>query len=326
MTEPGANGDGIRSYHGQPVLKEPVWTWQIPLYFFAGGLGGASAGLAYLSELRGNPVLARRAWGTALGALAVSPALLTSDLGRPLRFLNMLRLFKVTSPMSVGSWLLFASGLSTGIAAAHAWTGLFPRAAAAARPAAAVLGLPLSTYTAALVANTAVPVWHESRRLLPFVFGAGAALSAGAAATAVTPARHAASARRLALAGAVCEVGGKALMESRLGPLGEPYKKGPASAFGYIGRGCIVSGSALLALRANRSRPAAVAAGALLCAGALSARWSVFKAGFQSAADPKYVVGPQREAIERGQRPGASRSSSKVTSPEPALGSPATIT
>jgi hypothetical protein len=40
-----ANG-AIRSYHGQPVIKEPVWSWEIPLYFFIGGVAGASAGFA----------------------------------------------------------------------------------------------------------------------------------------------------------------------------------------------------------------------------------------------------------------------------------------
>jgi hypothetical protein len=323
VLDPGANG--IRSYHGQPVLKEPVWSWEIPCYFFAGGTAGASAALAYLSELRGNDVLARRAWATALAGLGVSPALLTSDLGRPARFLNMLRLFKITSPMSVGSWILTASAATTGIAAVNAWTGLFPRSAAAARPAAAVLGLPLSTYTAALLANTAVPAWHHAHRSLPFVFGAGAGLSAGAAVVAATPPRHAAAARRLALGGAACELAAKAVMERRLGPLGEPYREGPASAFGRIAQACIVGGAALLALRGAQSRAAAGTAGTLLCAGALSARWSVFKAGFQSASDPKYVVGPQREAIERGLRPGAARTESKVSSPDPARGSPATL-
>ncbi len=105
MSPEAARGE-TRSYHGQPVIKEPVWTWEIPMYFFAGGMSGASAGLAYLSELRGNEVLARRAWAAALAGIAVSPPLLISDLGRPERFLNMLRMFKVTSPMSVGSWIL----------------------------------------------------------------------------------------------------------------------------------------------------------------------------------------------------------------------------
>ncbi|MBV8955275.1 MAG: polysulfide reductase NrfD, partial [Solirubrobacterales bacterium] len=164
----------VRSYHGQPVIKEPTWTWEIPMYLFTGGAAGASAGLAWLSEVQGNEVLARRAWAAALGNVVISPALLTSDLGRPLRFINMLRMVKVTSPMSVGSWVLVASGTTTALAAANAWTGLFPRLARFAKPVAALAGLPLSTYTAALLANTAIPVWHEARRTLPFVFGSGA--------------------------------------------------------------------------------------------------------------------------------------------------------
>ena len=185
------------------------------------------------------------------------------------------------------------------------------RAGKAARPAAAAFGLPLCTYTAALIANTAVPVWHESRRWLPFVFGAGAALSAGAAGVIAAPPDHARPARRLALASAVLEVGLKELMERRLGDHGEPYRQGAASKFGRVGQLCISTGASLLAARGGRSRGAAIAGGALLSAGALSARWSVYKAGFQSAADPKYVVRPQRAGIERGERRGASRQKSR---------------
>ena len=174
----------------------------------------------------------------------------------------------------------------------NAWTGLFPRSARVARPAAALLGLPLSTYTAALIANTAVPVWHESHRLLPFVDGSGAAQTAAAAAVAMTPLEHAAPARRLAIAGALIEVGVKEAMHHQLGDVGEPYKHGAGALFGHISRACNLAGAALLYRRGSRSRAAAVGAGALLCAGSLSARWSTYKAGFQSASDPKYVVGP----------------------------------
>jgi hypothetical protein len=306
------------------VLKEPIWSWEIPCYFFTGGLGGASAGLAYIAKLRGNATLAKRAWGVSLVGVSASPLLLISDLGAPGRFLNMLRMFKVTSPMSVGSWILSASGATTALAAAHEWTGLFPRLARPARPAAALLGLPLSTYTAALVANTAVPVWHEARRMLPFVFGSGAALSAGAAAVIATPTEYAAPARRLALAGAALEAALKQTMERQLGELGEPYKQGPGAKLGHLGQGGIAAGSMLLAARGGTSRAAAAVAGGLLLAGALAARWSVFKAGFQSASDPKYVVGPQRSAIERGERRGAARKDSRVQEPEPPIGSPAT--
>jgi hypothetical protein len=167
-----------------------------------------------------------------------------------------------------------------------------------------VLGLPLSTYTAALIANTAVPVWHEAHRDLPFLFASGAALGAGAAAVVATPTRFAAPARRLALTAAAAELGLEQLMERRLGGHAEPYKRGAAAKFGYLAQACSALGAGILAWRGRRSRAAAIAGGALLGAGALSTRWSVFRAGFQSAADPKYVLGPQRELIERGARRG----------------------
>jgi hypothetical protein len=320
----GAGPEGITSYHGQPVIKDPVWTWEIPFYFYTGGLAGASAGLAYLAELRGNDTLSRRAWAVASGGIVLSPALLTSDLGKPLRFINMLRMFKVTSPMSVGSWILTASGATTTLATANVWLGIFPRLSRPARALAALFGLPLSTYTAALIANTAVPVWHEARRELPFVFGSGAALSAGAAALAVTPPRYAAPARRLALAGAALESATNELMRHRLGDHAEVYKQGQPALFTNLTRGAILAGGLLAATRAGSSRAAAVAAGALLSVGAVSARWSVFRAGFGSVSDPKYVVGPQRAGIERGQRKGASRREPRIASPDPKLGSPAT--
>jgi hypothetical protein len=314
----------MTSYHGQPVIKEPTWTWEIPTYFFTGGMAGASAGLAYLSDLRGNDVLARRAWAVSLGAIGISPVFLISDLGRPARFLNMLRMFKVTSPMSVGSWIVSVSGATTTLAAVNAWMGWFPRPARIAKPTAALFGLPLSTYTAALIANTAVPVWHEARVTLPFAFGSGASLSAGAVAVLVTPPAHAAPARRLAVGAALAEGVANELMHRQLGEHGEPYKTGASSLFRHISRATTVAGAAVLLRRGATSRPAAIAAGALLCAGALSARWSIYKAGFQSAADPKYVIGPQRRAIERRERRGASRRMANVRAVRPDKGSPAT--
>src|SRR3954468_5021739 len=147
----------------RPGVKEPVWKPEIPFYFYTGGVGGASAGLALLSELRGNDVLARRAWAAALAGAGGRPALLIADLGVPSRFLNMLRMFKVTSPMSVGSWLLSAFGTTAGIAAvdvlARGRVPVLRPVARVAAPAAALLGLPLASYTGALISDTAVPVW-----------------------------------------------------------------------------------------------------------------------------------------------------------------------
>jgi formate-dependent nitrite reductase membrane component NrfD len=304
------------------VLKEPVWTWEVPTYFYVGGAAGASAGLALLSGLRGNDVLARRAWATGMAGLTISPALLVNDLGRPERFLNMLRMFKVTSPMSVGSWILAGSGASTALAAANAWLGRFPRLGRLAKPVAAGLGLPLATYTGALVANTAVPAWHEARRELPFVFGSGAALSAGAIGVIATPVAHAAPARRLALLGAALEGPLMELMIHRLGEHGEVYRRGSAGRLANLSRASILGGGLVLAARGESSRAAAVLGGALLSAGALATRWAVFRAGFASAADPRYVIGSQRARVRRGERAGAARTEAKVAQPDPQTGPP----
>jgi hypothetical protein len=286
------------SYYGRPIIKPPVWTWEVPAYWFTGGLGGASATLALAADLAGNRSLARRSWMIAFAGLSVSPLLLISDLGKPLRFLNMLRVFKVTSPMSVGSWLLALGGAATAPAAASAFLGRDFPGAHAARLVAGALGLPVATYTAVLVSNTAVPVWSEARWELPLSFAASAAASAGAAATLATPIEHAAPARRLAIGAAIVESAITEVMERRLGELGEPYGEGPSGRLATAAKAFTVAGAALIAAGAKRSRPVVAAGAVALVAGSVCERWSVFKAGFASAKDPKYTVGPQRERYE----------------------------
>jgi formate-dependent nitrite reductase membrane component NrfD len=291
----------------RPVIKPPVWTPEIPLYFYVGGLAGASAGFGLLSGLRGEEAIARRAWGVALAGCAVSPALLISDLGVPSRFLNMLRMVKVTSPMSVGTWVLAGFGTATAPAALHAFTrGRLGAAGTTAQVTAALLGLPLSAYTAALIANTAVPVWHEARVELPFVFCAGAAASAGATLTALSPVREAPAARRLAIGGAAVEVVAAQVMEHRLRArgVGAPYER---SAIHRAAKALTVSGAALIATRASRSRSAAVAGGVLVSAGALAERWTIFRAGTHSAQRAQDTVTPQRGRIRAGIARGAAR-------------------
>jgi hypothetical protein len=293
--------DRPRTYYDRPVIKAPVWSPAIAWYFFTGGLTGASSTLAYAASLAGNRRLARRAWLVALGGISVSAPLLIIDLGRPERFLNMLRVFKITSPMSVGTWILTANGAAIAPAAAGSVIG-FPKAVGRrSEPAAAVLGPLLATYTAVLLTNTSIPIWSEARRELPFLFASGAAASAGAAATTITPPRYAGPARRLAIAGAVGEVAATQLMHRRLGELSKPYKEETTGKLENLSRGLTVAGGALLA-GAGRRRLAAVAGGALLFAGAACKRWAIFKAGFQSAEDPQQTVGPQRERLEQRRR------------------------
>jgi Polysulfide reductase len=298
-----------RSYYGRPILKEPTWTWEIPAYFFTGGLAGASAVLSSAARVTGNEKLARTSLYIGAAAEVVSPALLISDLGRPERFHHMLRVVKVTSPMNVGSWVLLVSGGASTTAALLQLVDKLRPVRIAASIVSTLAGPPLATYTGVLVADTAVPVWHDGRHELPWIFGASAAASAGAAASILVPPRDAGPARRLAVAGVLAEGALMQAMELRLGKVGEVYRQGEAGKLSWAARGLSVAGAALLAKRGRGSRASAVLGGAMVCAGELCLRWSVFKAGFQSARDPKYVVESQRlrpTSSARSSRPSSS--------------------
>jgi formate-dependent nitrite reductase membrane component NrfD len=326
------------SYYGRPIVKDPVWKPEIPLYFFFGGLAGASANLAAAATFAGRPRLARRAWAGALIGVTVSPVLLIRDLGRPARFLYMLRVIKITSPMSLGAWLLAANGSAVTLAAGL--NLLMPRRRGGLpEVGAAVVGAPLVTYTAALITNTAIPAWSEARLEMPFVFGASAAASAAGAAMLTVPAAEAEPARALGVAAVVVEEVAWRVMLKRLGPLAVSYEEGEpgrvdraARALSIVGALALLAGGRrargdargrqrgngglgdtrprrlLDAARADgdRTRRAISAAGgALLLAGAVCKRWAVFKAGFASAADPSQTVDTQRARMAAEGRPGA---------------------
>ncbi|WP_245647264.1 NrfD/PsrC family molybdoenzyme membrane anchor subunit, partial [Microtetraspora niveoalba] len=196
----------FRSYYGRPVIDPPTWEdHDIAGYLFLGGLAGASSILAAAAELTGRPHLARAAKVGAACALGGSLYSLIHDLGRPERFLNMLRVFKVTSPMSVGSWILAGYGPQAGVAAATAITGRLPRLGRTATVGAGLAGAAVATYTAALIADTAVPVWHEAYRELPLMFAGSAAAAAGGLGMLAAPPSEAGPARRAAAVGAAVE-------------------------------------------------------------------------------------------------------------------------
>jgi hypothetical protein len=193
-------------------------------------------------------------------------------------------------------------GTATGIVGASRLLGLFRPLRGVAGAVSGVLGPALSSYTGALVADTAIPVWHEARRELPFVFAGSAAATAGGAAAILTPPEDAGPARRLALVGAVVEVAARKVMERRLGPfLGEPYFEGDSGRYATLAKRLTSAGAAVLALTGRR-RVGAVAGGALLLAGGAFQRWAVFRAGFASARDPKYTVVPQRARLDDAAR------------------------
>jgi hypothetical protein len=221
---------------------------------------------------------------------------LVHDLGRPERFLNMLRVFKPTSPLSVGSFILAPFGGLSAAAAASCVTGRLPRLGRLAGLGAAVLGPPLATYTAALISNTAVPAWHEAHRELPFVFAGSGAMAAGGLAMAFTPVAQAGPARRMAVAGAAMEIAAAGLIH-RAGMVAEPYREGRPGRLMSASRtlSAVAAGATLLLGR--RSRTVSVLAGAACVTGSVLTRFGVFEAGLASAKDPKYVVVPQRERM-----------------------------
>jgi formate-dependent nitrite reductase membrane component NrfD len=292
-------GGEMRSYYDRPVIKEPTWTWEVPAYFFTGGVSGASSVLSLSARLFGNEKLARRAMYVGAAAHLLSPPLLIADLGRPERFHHMLRVFKLTSPMNVGAWVLFVNGGASITAAGLELLGGLRLLKLAAEGVAAISGPALATYTGVLLSDTAVPVWHDARHELPWLFGASAAASAGAAACMFLDPRDAGPARRLAVGAAAIEGTIMQTMELRLGKIGEVYHHGAAAKLSWAAKGLVGAGAALLAKRGGRSRGAAVLGGALLCAGELCLRYAVMEAGKQSARDPKYTVEPQRRRATR---------------------------
>jgi hypothetical protein len=300
------------SYYGRPVVKPAPWENDIPAYMFAGGLAAGSSLLAAGADLTGRGALRRAGRLSALGALGFSMVTLVHDLGRPERFLNMLRTVKVTSPMSVGTWILALYGPPAGVAAAAEVAGmLMPRSeraplrllAAVGGPAgvlAGVLAPPVAAYTAVLLSDTATPSWHEAYRELPFVFCGSAAAAAGGLATALVPAAQAGPARRLAVGGAVAEVLAEHRMERSMGITAEPLRSGAPGRLMRTARTLTLAGAAGMLL-AGRSRAVAVASGAALLAGSACTRFGVVRAGIASARDPRYTVVPQRERVDRGE-------------------------
>ena len=287
------------AYYGRPILKAPVWKGEIGWYLFTGGLAGASSTLALLARAFGNPVLARRAALIATGAVNASPALLVKDLGRPERFANMMRVFKPSSPMNLGTWLLLGSGAATTAGTVLDLAGAAPRLRSALGAVAGLAGLPLSVYTSVLLGDTANPAWHEARRELPFLFASGAAASAGAAAVLATPPEHAGPARRAMLLGTVGSQIAETVMERRIGTAAEAYSTGRA---GMNRRAARILDAAGLGFSLSGGLRRRRIGAALLLGGAVASRFSVFKAGFQAAQDPRYVLDAQRPGAVADER------------------------
>ncbi len=290
----------FESYYGRPILKVTRWREpHLPAYLFLGELSGAAAVLGVAASATRRPALVTAGRLVAAAAAAGGSAFLTAELGRPERFLHMLRVAKPTSPMSMGSWILVSHSALTSAAAATNVTGWLGPLGGLAAAGSAVTGPLLAAYPGVLLGNTAVPAWHSSYRELTLLFAGGAltaAAAVGLVAGAVTgdPADLGPS-QRLALVGAALEGGAELVLERRPDIAAEPYQTGEGARLFKYARAATISG-AVLALAARRSRVAALASAALLAGGGLTAKFAVHRAGVESARDPKYVVQTQQRA------------------------------
>jgi formate-dependent nitrite reductase membrane component NrfD len=298
------------SYYGRPVVKAAPWGHDVAAYLFLGGVAGGSALLGAGAQLTGRPALCRNSRLAALASVSLGAFFLVRDLGRPERFVNMLRVIKLTSPMSVGSWILSAFSAGAGVAAVAEIDRLTGQRLplgplrrvlhAVEGPAgleAAAFGPPLAVYTAVLLADTATPTWNHARDELPFVFVSSASLASAGLAMITTPVAETAPARTLAVLGVVGDLVATRVMRRRMDPVAaEPLHEGRAGQLLRLSEALAVAGG-VGTLLGGRHRGAAAAAGLALVASSALTRFGVFEAGIHSAKDPRYTIEPQKRRL-----------------------------
>jgi hypothetical protein len=299
-TAVGAVDPAQIGYYGLPLLKPPTWTWEVPLYLFLGGIAGVSACIAFAAQLfQADTNLIRAALWMGLIGAAICPLLLISDLGRPERFLNMLRVFKWQSPMSMGSWTLV--GFSGCVFLAVVGIELVVRGYAypaivtmmwIAEAAAALMGLLLASYSGVLIGATAIPVWSQNRELLPPHFltsGLGGAAGILELAGFLVPATQI-----LGFAASGVETVIEILLIVRKRAADKPLHHGPSG--GTLRIAALLEGPAALLIRAVwHAEPwGRYAAAISFLLGALMSRYAWIWAGRESSHDTETLFALQR--------------------------------
>ena len=279
-----------------PVMHPAVWTWEVPLYFWFGGIATGSAFVAAASDLVGDHDSAKVARMVALAAAVPSAPLLIKDLGRPERFLYMLRIFKPRSPMSMGAWCLSFFSSAAGAAVAADLLGR-EREARAAGAVTAFFGTYLGSYTGVLLSATAVPVWARSKLFLPPIFvctavATGAATTRLALAATGTKVGHP---TRTALgtvetAAMATELVLSTVNEKRLGRLGESLEQGRPGTLFKLAKWGVRTGLALRFARKRGGPWTHHVASLLYIFSGLAFRFAWVGAGRTSAADDEAVA------------------------------------
>ncbi|MBV9302809.1 MAG: polysulfide reductase NrfD [Acidobacteriaceae bacterium] len=296
---PGRQSSESPSYYGIPVLKQPVWVWWIAVYFYVGGLAGMSALLGAAVQMFGGrdmrSLVTKTRWIATIGA-GLSTVLLIADLGRPERFLNMLRVFKLTSPMSMGSWVLSTfSAAASGAAVLSYGPRIFRPLAGAFGILAGLLGLPLASYTGVLLVQTAVPLWKNRWwSVLALCSGTSAACSF----LELLP-LNAKEARAIQVFGLIGECGeilaAKQIEKeaSQIEHVAKPLHDG-LTGFLWQSAKALTVASAVVSIAPGHSRKKRIAAGLLGTAAGICMRFAYFLAGKRSARDPHATFQQQR--------------------------------
>ena len=279
-----------------PIIHPAVWTWEVPLYFWLGGIATGSSFVSVACDVVGDEDSAATARKVALAAAIPCSPLLIKDLGRPARFLNMLRIFKPRSPMSMGAWCLVAYSNAAGVSVAADLLGR-KRAARRLGVASAVLATYLGSYTGVLLAATAVPVWARSRLFLAPIFVCTAAAT-GAAATRLalvaTGTRPGHPTRRavgwVETAAMTSELVLSHYAEKRLGRLGHALEHGRPGKLDRAAKAAVQAGLALRLAGARGGGIAQHASSLLFLAAGMAFRYAWVGAGRTSALDHEAVA------------------------------------
>ena len=299
---PSSQSTESPSYYNDPMLKQPVWIWSIPTYFYVGGVAGVGATFGAAAQLvapeQMRSLITKARWVATTGG-AVSAALLIHDLGRPERFLNMLRVFRVASPMSIGSWILTIFSSAAGAAAILPFgPRLFRPLANLFGLIAGLFGLGLSGYTGVLISQTAVPVWQQAYRTTPILFlASGTAASASFFEFFDLNQVEAHAVERFALMGKIVELLATVTLERdarRVERVGRPLNEGFSGLLWQASKVLTVS-SALVSMLPWKSRAKRTIAGILGSLASLSLRFGIFYAGKASARDPRASFEAQRQ-------------------------------
>lgn len=308
--------DEVATYYDRPAIKEPVWIWSVPAYLFTGGVGAGAAtvaGVAQLVDRDGLDWLVTRGRWVSVGTGMLSTAFLIHDLGRPARFLNMLRVFRPSSAMSMGSWTLasFAAASTTAAAAPLVFRNRFGRGLGnVGGVAAMLLGPVLGTYTGVLLGDTAVPIWAHTRRELPLLFGASAIAGTADALDLLGPDDASGQVtRRMATVGKTVEM---ALAErfqhvaDEHPEVGRPLHEGVSGDLWKASKALTGASFAASSLPLPRSlqRVRRVVSAVLGILGGIAMRFAMVKAGTASARDPRATFAPQRRRVEERRRSG----------------------